>query len=90
MDKDDPIMAFTEKLKDIISVSRHVSLFTVADDPIHSTDDILQQPGFVTAAAKLEAYMEIACKIFPDTIVRDVSQNLIRARFVTSLRPLHI
>lgn len=93
MDKDDPIMAFTEKLKDIISVSRHVSLFTVADDPddpIHSTDDILQQPGFVTAAAKLEAYMEIACKIFPDTILRDVSQNLIRARFVTTLRPLHI
>ena len=86
MDKDDPIMAFTEKLKDIISVSRHVSIFT--DNSTQSADDTIQQPGFVTAAAKLEAYMEIACKIFPDTIVRDVSHFWNQAGLATPLTPL--
>lgn len=75
MDKDDPIMAFTEKLKDIIAVSRNVSLGS-AVGCAQDADNTLQQPGFVTAAAKLEAYMEIACKIFPDTILRDVSRLL--------------
>lgn len=88
MDKDDPIMAFTEKLKDIIAVSRNVSL----GPAVRRTPDAnspLQQPGFVTAAAKLEAYMEIACKIFPDTILRDV-RRLHAAQVLASLTFCHI
>lgn len=72
MDKDDPIMAFTEKLKDIISVSRNVRADHFILDLPKNANLSLQQPGFVSVAAKLEAYMEIACKIFPDTILRDV------------------
>lgn len=88
MDKDDPIMAYTEKLKDIISVSRHVSSARVARD-MPLTNDVLQQPGFVTAAAKLEAYMEIASKIFPDTIVRDVSTSKHSSIVIAHLPSFH-
>lgn len=76
MDKDDPIMAFTEKLKDIIAASRHVSNLHSNRSDFAGIKRFLQQPGFVTAAAKLEAYMEIAIKIFPDTIIRDVSLSV--------------
>jgi transformation/transcription domain-associated protein len=52
MSKDDPIMAYTEKLREIVTASRG-------------------NPAFVQSAAKLDVYIEIATKLFPDTILRD-------------------
>lgn len=49
MSKDEPIMVYIEKLKQLIEQSKSIS-----------------------AGAKLEAYIEVASKIFPDTIVKDV------------------
>ena len=52
MSKDDPIMAYTEKLREIVTASRG-------------------NPAFVQSAAKLDVYIEIATKLFPDTVLRD-------------------
>ena len=70
MSKDEPIMTYTRHLKEILRETRNVSVTCI----IYSrpADLSLQHPNFVMAAAKLEVYIEIATKLFPDTILRDV------------------
>lgn len=73
MDKDDPIMAFTQKVKDIVVATEQVRYIAINRPlDLHANSVRILQPGFVPMSAKLEAYIEIATKIFPDTILRDV------------------
>lgn len=58
MDKDDPIMAYVGKLREIMA--------TLPKTQPNSGD-------LLPMAAKLDVYIEIATKMFPDTILRDVS-----------------